>query len=1793
MNKRARRKKQIARRVTAILLSLAMVFSVIYINNRNDEANAASTTMYPEIDEYEETQFLSGKDFKTSGQEYKIVNPVEKVKFLLPAVTSDSADEYYGWYEYDNVPAQDTTSPWTVSGGQPVTHLSGLSESGCTTKAVLCLIHNGAEEVPQSGSDPGSPQVDATVTELSSVELVKQELVNISTVTVDDEKQTVTVSDEDPIYSVGSTSTDPLKLKYAQVSYAYEKNSSLADVKSKDQAGSITGWGSLSAMGTALNADGDSADGFYHIYTKVVINKNGTEEIIDWKTLDYERNFCFNFSEMSISAGSVKGSYDPGSKTFTIGGVGPMDPVVIAFTTDDAINSIVAKKGSDTITGSGNSVTIPGDKNNDGLQNVEYTIEVSASDKVKESFTAVISYKSTKPTIQSVGLKSGDTVISRTDTTGRYLVNVDDTKDNKVVKVTAAVNTTEGTSITAKLLKGSDQVGDAQTVNANYGTFEFPVTLTTAGEYEYKVSAESGNVEADPAGSVKLFYDNSKPRCDKVQITQTFSGGDRTQTEADGTFATKLSAAKDFTLTVTATDEANTPNESQIKSVTVNMWGPHVATSVDGNDYKFTFPANDAYKYQTNGLPFEIVIEDNAGNVTTKTVTVFFAKDEIKVNSDIKDENAKTKQVTGNGNFDIEYTFDADAPLESAQLTLKQTIGTESSDVTVDITKAQLDQTKTQDAAGVYHYTYTYNVKLDKTAKLEKITMTATNHNDAVGKNEIDVINIDMTDPDVSYTFDPNDLARISSGGWFRNLIINVTYTDSDPSGGFHNDPDGSKTFPLQTGVIVSSNQFDGSTGKGSAVLTVDASNDTSGTEVEFHLMDAMGNLYKFPKTTVYVDAMPPKITSIRVNGQDTVTSSVKGDPTVSFATWDNLGVVDVKASISRKNGATVDITSFVDKSKMELKATALSTLLGGSPEDGDYTVTVTIADLPVESVTTPYGGYETVTQSFNFTLDNTPPTLSAKLESPEIIKNGMYTNEKEVVVLLHVEEPHLDLTTLKVTDNAIEQKVSWKDSAGGVKDARLVVKGQAVHTIKLEARDDAPNTNAVVVPQFVIDTTNPSIATTLGDAPYYEKSYSYLRKTANIGVTVSDNNKDAVHGLSITEELMPHDGSKSTTTIRKDQKDGTYKYSSDGDYVITYAAVDLAGNKTTRKIRFTVDKTVPVNNIIIRKPENAAKYDKYHTTYENEETGASYTYAQYYNHDVVMDITAEDYNMKKILATDSASDTPILEIDNYDSQESGSYSIPYTASSEGMHTIAVTTWDRSGNVSTVKNVSFVIDKTKPVLNTTLNASSFVSGGETRYLNTNGTVAVTVSDANKDKEDLTRTLKVTPPGGSASTTVSKVNEGSQDFTSEADYDVSFVAVDLAGNESATHETTFRVDKTAPELRISGASDGGASTQAVNIVYNVHEAFYSDMTKAIVRVYRKLDGSGESLIRTVDFKATGQDSSMTENFSEDGEYRFEFEAEDRTGNTANTSYSFMLDATAPTIVLNGVKNYDKTKEDVEVGILVTENFYTTNTLNIDGTRIDIDGKKNAVKVEPFNANRSRELNIVQIFKEDGIYDLNINSKDRAGNEAKQSVHFTIDKTAPEIGDLSKYDGKKLNKFVWDIDEQKLVRDLTVCDVTIYLDGTVYDGMANLTDGSHVLRVTATDELGNSSSKEVTFQLDQIAPNIIVTGIEDKQRIEEPVNISVSLQIDTDILDSVTLNDSPVTLDGNTANFKVDSAGDYKLVVKAHDEAENQAELEWTFTYGSKFNWWWIVAIGGGVLLLLIILLIIRRKSWSKK
>ena len=81
-------------------------------------------------------------------------------------------------------------------------------------------------------------------------------------------------------------------------------------------------------------------------------------------------------------------------------------------------------------------------------------------------------------------------------------------------------------------------------------------------------------------------------------------------------------------------------------------------------------------------------------------------------------------------------------------------------------------------------------------------------------------------------------------------------------------------------------------------------------------------------------------------------------------------------------------------------------------------------------------------------------------------------------------------------------------------------------------------------------------------------------------------------------------------------------------------------------------------------------------------------------------------------------------------------------------------------------------------------------------------------------------------------------------------------------------------------------------------------------------------------------------------------------------------------------------------------------------------------------------------------------------------------------------------RKFNMGIeWDINLDELVRDLTVCEINVYMDGALYDGTSEIADGSHVLRVEAIDELGHKSFKEVTFVLDTKGPNIIISNVED--------------------------------------------------------------------------------------------------------
>ena len=732
----------------------------------------------------------------------------------------------------------------------------------------------------------------------------------------------------------------------------------------------------------------------------------------------------------------------------------------------------------------------------------------------------------------------------------------------------------------------------------------------------------------------------------------------------------------------------------------------------------------------------------------------------------------------------------------------------------------------------------------------------------------------------------------------------------------------------------------------------------------------------------------------------------------------------------------------------------------------------------------------------------------------------------------------------------------------------------------------------------FHVDETNPVSALSVNGSSAADIDGTYIgTNTLNptVAYSADDNIQIKNYALKITlpsgETITPVTGenvkniNKSTTLgdlIGKSNMNGSVP--KDGTYTLTYEVYDMAGRVPdggTITTTFTLDNTTPKNDLQIT-TGRPPKFDKFNSSYSNEYTGLSYSYGQYYNSSVSIDAIVVDNNVENITVTDNGS---VI-------YSGTSLDTTHVISAEGSHTVAITTVDKAGLSAATESVTFTIDTTQPVLSTTLNNAAFPEGGATRYLNVNGDVGISYVETNKDTDDLIMTVTKNPPGGGSSVTSSKVNEGSQVFSDEADYTVKFAATDRAGNKSAERTVTFRVDRTKPELSFTGAADHGTSTKSVNMSYIVREAFYSDMNSCTLRIYKKVDGASEVLLKTVEIKPTSANYSMNELFEEDGEYRFEMTAEDKCGNPATASYTFILDGKAPIITLAGVKNYDKTSEDVTLTITVDETFFSSNKVVLKGTRIDIDGVKHDVKFSDFAANTGKISKFEQLFKEDGIYDITITSTDKAGNSSTQKIHFTKDTTDPEIKGIDDYDGTKINSFKWGTTAEEMVRDLTVCDIKVYMDGVEYDGLSDLADGSHVLRVIATDELGHTTDREVSFVLDTIAPNILISGVEEGQYLKEATQITVSVQIDEDTLTRVTLDGKEIEIVNGVATFTVNQRGQYTIFVEAIDEAGNVATKQLNFNFGDRFPWWIFLVGAGGIFLMILLLLLARRRKDKK-
>ena len=391
-----------------------------------------------------------------------------------------------------------------------------------------------------------------------------------------------------------------------------------------------------------------------------------------------------------------------------------------------------------------------------------------------------------------------------------------------------------------------------------------------------------------------------------------------------------------------------------------------------------------------------------------------------------------------------------------------------------------------------------------------------------------------------------------------------------------------------------------------------------------------------------------------------------------------------------------------------------------------------------------------------------------------------------------------------------------------------------------------------------------------------------------------------------------------------------------------------------------------------------------------------------------------------------------------------------------------------------------------------------------------------------------------------------------EFSEDGEYTVAFKAVDGAGNESETISISLRVDKTSPDISIEGFEYGLDYRTDVGVKLKAREDFYEDAAAeyTIIRKWPK----GESVYSREQFNPDGSNYLRNLTLSEDGDYSIFFKVTDAAGNSSEKSVNVRVDKNAPAIAITGLKDKEITAKSpillLDAGELFYDSAYIKATLysRMDG------GSYNEVLNKEFSM-EDENVKIPLQIDEEGSYILNVSAGDRAGNETESNIEFTIDKSAPEIGWLGMVNKKYLKKLSFPARFLDNITDMTQTSYQAYLNAyELSEGTTITKDGKYVLRVIAIDEAGNISDESAEFIIDATPPRIIAKGITDRQNVRVGGVVTLSLLDKNDRFTYLSVNDRDMEIDndGRSCSISIDSPDEYRINVKAVDEAGNETE-----------------------------------------
>lgn len=534
----------------------------------------------------------------------------------------------------------------------------------------------------------------------------------------------------------------------------------------------------------------------------------------------------------------------------------------------------------------------------------------------------------------------------------------------------------------------------------------------------------------------------------------------------------------------------------------------------------------------------------------------------------------------------------------------------------------------------------------------------------------------------------------------------------------------------------------------------------------------------------------------------------------------------------------------------------------------------------------------------------------------------------------------------------------------------------------------------------------------------------AFGNSTRRVEISASDisGNNSGISGLkSITYSLYDENGKEirtETVSVSGNSASISFDISPNFKGYIKATATDNVGNEGAEtKSRLVVvensSKHNETSNISIKLPQTSKKDSGGNNLYNND-IDVQFSVSDSYSGVKSVSYTIKDRNGE---STVTVGDMSVDKNDgNINTELSKTIRV---GNNENDIKLTVTIEDNAGNKSS-KDVTFSIDKTAPTIEVTFdNNNRNRNYSDSEYYKADRTATVTITERNFNAADVKAAITGLSSGNPTISSFTTVAGSTPDqtkhvakvtFSKDADYTMSIDFTDMAGNRASQYKSNkFTIDKTKPvigEIKLSPSPSNSKyfnEDVTVSVTVNEHN-FDSSLVK-----FTSIKGTLPKIPKS-DWKDDGDKHTVSFKLKAEDIYSFRVGMTDKAVNAAadKTQSEIVLDKTKPSVEIAGVKDkkaYGYNDKDKVAPVFTfsdtnidPENVsYKIYKISQDGSKTDVTSKFDSTKSNVKNGAMTVSFNEFKSTSDvDGLYTIEISSKDLAGNENSDTKVFSVNR-----------------------------------------------------------------------------------------------------------------------------------------------------------------------------------------------------